>query len=64
MSQPQTRENARDYDLLIYVLRLIGSGDGTSFPDQSKSEVKQIKHAQAQITSGDKNRQAHEYINR
>ena len=49
---------------LIYVLRLIGSGDGTSFPDQSQSEVKQIKHAQAQITSGDKNRQAHEYINR
>ena len=43
MSQPQTRENAGDYITIDLCLHLIGSGDGASFPDQSKSEVKQIK---------------------
>ena len=43
MSQPQTRENAGDYVTIDLCLHLIGSGDGASFPDQSKSEVKQIK---------------------
>ena len=41
VSRPQARENARDYATIDLCLYLIGSRDGTSFPDQSQSVVTQ-----------------------